>query len=59
MVGLGAAALGVIAFSGAAAWWVAADGVAFALTGIVGYCPACAVAEIGQRFRTDRGFGAG
>ncbi|WP_374940872.1 YgaP-like transmembrane domain [Bradyrhizobium sp. SRS-191] len=49
----------MIAFSGAAAWWVAADGVAFALTGIVGYCPACAVAEIGQRFRTDRGFGAG
>jgi len=49
--GIGSAT-GVAAFvflSGTPAWLVAASGLAFALTGAVGYCPMCAVAGIGRR----------
>jgi hypothetical protein len=35
-------------FSGAAAWLVALGGAGFALTGLVGYCPICAMAGIGR-----------
>ncbi|MGJ4999291.1 YgaP-like transmembrane domain [Bradyrhizobium sp. HKCCYLS3077] len=52
-LGLGAAAVAVTALSGAAAWLAAAGGVAFALSGAVGYCPVCAVTGIGTE--TARG----
>lgn len=44
-------AVAVAAFaylSGSAAWLVALGGAGFALTGVVGYCPMCAVAGIGR-----------
>ncbi|QAU47511.1 YgaP family membrane protein [Bradyrhizobium guangzhouense] len=34
--------------TGAAAWLVALGGAGFALTGLVGYCPMCAMAGIGR-----------
>lgn len=34
--------------AGATAWLVALGGVGFALTGLVGYCPMCAMAGIGR-----------
>ncbi|MCW2235591.1 YgaP family membrane protein [Azospirillum canadense] len=46
--GLAVAAGAFAALSGATAWLVAAGGAAFALTGLVGYCPMCAVAGIGK-----------
>jgi hypothetical protein len=36
-------------FEGPAAWLAAASAVVFALTGVVGYCPICAVAGVGRR----------
>lgn len=49
-VALGVA--GVVAafvyLAGATAWLVALGGVGFALTGLVGYCPMCAMAGIGR-----------
>jgi hypothetical protein len=50
--GLVAAGLAFILLSGSAAWLVAASGLAFALTGIFGYCPLCAVARIGGGSRS-------
>ena len=47
-LGLGTAVVAVTALNGLAAWLVAAAGLAFALTGVVGYCPACAMAGIGD-----------
>ncbi|KGJ69576.1 DUF2892 domain-containing protein [Bradyrhizobium diazoefficiens] len=44
-------AVGIAAFaylSGLAAWLVALGGAGFALTGLVGYCPMCAMAGIGR-----------
>jgi len=49
-IALGAAVV-VAAFiylAGATAWLVALGGAGFALTGLVGYCPMCAVAGIGR-----------
>ncbi|WP_448205285.1 YgaP family membrane protein [Azospirillum sp. sgz302134] len=46
--GLAVAAGAFVSLSGAAVWLVAAGGAAFALTGLVGYCPMCAVAGIGK-----------
>jgi len=49
-IGLGAAAV-VAAFvylAGATAWLVALGGAGFALTGLVGYCPMCAMAGMGR-----------
>lgn len=45
------AAVVVAAFvylAGATAWLVALGGAGFALTGLVGYCPICAMAGIGR-----------
>lgn len=50
-IALGAAVV-VAAFvylAGATAWLVALGGAGFALTGLVGYCPMCAMAGIGRR----------
>jgi len=46
--GVSTAVVAVTALNGLAAWLVAAAGLAFALTGVVGYCPACAMAGIGD-----------
>jgi hypothetical protein len=44
-----AVAVAALAYlTGAAAWSVALGGVAFAVTGLVGYCPMCAMAGIGR-----------
>ncbi|WP_298240789.1 DUF2892 domain-containing protein [uncultured Bradyrhizobium sp.] len=47
-IGVGAAvvAAALIYSTGATAWLVALGGAGFALTGLVGYCPMCAVAGI-------------
>ena len=45
------AAVAIAAFvylSGPAAWAVALSGAGFALTGLVGYCPMCAMAGVGR-----------
>lgn len=49
-VALGIAmAVGAFAYlAGAAAWIGVLGGAVFALTGLVGYCPMCAVAGIGR-----------
>ncbi|MGJ4952514.1 YgaP-like transmembrane domain [Bradyrhizobium sp. HKCCYLS20291] len=52
IIGLGVAVVAVVALSGMAAWLLAAAGAGFALTGVVGYCPACAVAGIGSGGRS-------
>ncbi|MCP3469416.1 DUF2892 domain-containing protein [Bradyrhizobium sp. CCGUVB1N3] len=45
----GAVAIAAFVYlSGAVAWLVAVSGVGFALTGLVGYCPMCAMAGIGR-----------
>jgi len=46
--GIGTAVLAAMVLSGTAAWLLAAAGLAFALTGVIGYCPACAIAGIGS-----------
>jgi len=52
IIGIGTAVVAVAALNGPAAWLLAATGVAFAVTGVVGYCPACAVAGIGSGGRS-------
>jgi hypothetical protein len=49
-IALGAAmvAAAFIYLVGATAWLVALGGAGVALTGLVGYCPMCAVAGIGR-----------
>ena len=49
-IALGAAvvAASFIYLAGATAWLVALGGAGFALTGLVGYCPMCAMAGIGR-----------
>ena len=44
--GLAVAAAAFVYLAGATAWLVALGGAGFALTGLVGYCPMCAVAGI-------------
>ena len=39
----------VVYLSGIAAWLAIAGAIAFALTGVVGYCPMCAAGGIGRR----------
>lgn len=38
----------LVYLTGAAAWLMALGGAGFALTGLVGYCPMCAIAGIGR-----------
>ncbi|WP_035641906.1 DUF2892 domain-containing protein [Bradyrhizobium sp. ORS 375] len=52
VLGLGVAAVGLTVLSGPGAWLLAAAGLVFALTGAVGYCPACAIAGIGSEGRS-------
>ncbi|MGY8631392.1 DUF2892 domain-containing protein [Bradyrhizobium sp. 14AA] len=48
VLGIAAAIAAFVYLGGAAAWLVALGGAGFALTGLVGYCPMCAVAGIGR-----------
>jgi hypothetical protein len=44
-----AVAIGAFVYlAGATAWLVGLGGAGFALTGLVGYCPMCAMAGIGR-----------
>lgn len=45
-LGVAVAIAAFVYLSGLAAWLVAASSLGFALTGLVGYCPMCAVAGI-------------
>nr|WP_083795016.1 DUF2892 domain-containing protein [Bradyrhizobium sp. ORS 278] len=47
VLGLGTAVVALTVLNGPGAWLLAAGGLGFAVTGAVGYCPACAVAGIG------------
>ncbi|MGY3036563.1 hypothetical protein ACVIIV_005733 [Bradyrhizobium sp. USDA 4354] len=49
-IALGAAVAGAafVYLAGATAWLVALGGAGFAFTGVVGYCPMCAMAGIGR-----------
>lgn len=51
VLALGLVAAGFLLFSGMAAWAIAVTGIGMATTGIVGWCPACAVAGIGKETR--------
>ncbi|MBR1176107.1 DUF2892 domain-containing protein [Bradyrhizobium sp. KB893862 SZCCT0404] len=46
--GIAVAIAAFVYLAGAAAWLVALSGAGFALTGLVGYCPMCALAGIGR-----------
>lgn len=48
VMGLAVAVAAPFLLTGLPAWLIAAAGIMFAVTGGVGYCPACAVAGIGQ-----------
>lgn len=47
-LGVAVVAAAFIYLAGATAWLVAFGGAGFALTGLVGYCPMCAMAGIGR-----------
>lgn len=46
--GIAVAVAALVYLTGAAAWLPALGGAGFALTGLVGYCPMCAMAGIGR-----------
>ncbi|TWB04095.1 YgaP family membrane protein [Bradyrhizobium stylosanthis] len=46
--GIAVAIAAFVYLAGATAWLVALSGAGFALTGLVGYCPMCAMAGIGR-----------
>ncbi|MCK1654417.1 DUF2892 domain-containing protein [Bradyrhizobium sp. 149] len=48
-LGVVVAVAAFVYLTGAAAWLVALSGTGFALTGLIGYCPMCAMAGIGRR----------
>jgi hypothetical protein len=47
-IGIAVAVAAFVYLSGATAWLVALGSAGFALTGLVGYCPMCAMAGIGR-----------
>lgn len=51
VVGAAVVILGLVMFPGYWSWLAVASGIGLALTGFIGWCPACAVAGIkrGQR----------
>ncbi|MBC9880162.1 DUF2892 domain-containing protein [Bradyrhizobium sp. INPA01-394B] len=46
--GLAVVVAASVYLTGAPAWLVALGGAGFALTGLVGYCPMCAMAGLGR-----------
>ncbi|MCA1512943.1 DUF2892 domain-containing protein [Bradyrhizobium sp. NBAIM01] len=48
VLGIAVAAAAFVYLAGATVWLVALGGAGFALTGLVGYCPMCAMAGIGR-----------
>ncbi|WP_441256835.1 YgaP family membrane protein [Bradyrhizobium sp. 482_C4_N1_8] len=48
MLSIAVAIAAFVFLTGVAAWLVALGGAGFALTGLVGYCPMCAMAGIGR-----------
>jgi hypothetical protein len=46
--GVVVAVAALVYLNGASAWLVALGGAGFALTGLVGYCPMCAMAGMGR-----------
>ncbi|MDA9501371.1 YgaP family membrane protein [Bradyrhizobium sp. CCBAU 11357] len=48
VLGIAVAVAAFVYLVGATAWLVALGGAGFALTGLVGYCPMCAMAGIGK-----------
>ncbi|MBR0820751.1 DUF2892 domain-containing protein [Bradyrhizobium liaoningense] len=46
--GIAVAVAAFVYLAGATAWLLALGGAGFALTGLVGYCPICAMAGIGR-----------
>lgn len=49
LAGIGIGVAGFAYLSGMMAWLAIAGGAGIALTGLVGYCPMCAVAGVGGR----------
>ncbi|WP_198964362.1 DUF2892 domain-containing protein [Bradyrhizobium sp. Y36] len=47
-LGVAVAIAAVVYLAGSTAWLVALGGAGFALTGLVGYCPMCAISGIGR-----------
>ena len=47
-LGVAVAVAAFVYLTGAALWLVALGGAGFALTGVFGYCPMCAIAGIGR-----------
>ncbi|MGL3110024.1 YgaP family membrane protein [Bradyrhizobium sp. BR 1432] len=48
VLGIGVAVAALVYLAGSAAWLVALGGARLAVTGLVGYCPMCAMAGIGK-----------
>jgi len=48
LLGIAVAVAALVYFTGAVAWLIALGGAGFVLTGLVGYCPMCAMAGIGR-----------
>jgi len=46
--GIAVTVAALVYLAGPAAWLIALSGAVFALTGLVGYCPMCAMAGIGR-----------
>lgn len=51
LIGLAAAAAGLTLLPAPGSWAAAAAGCGLALTGLIGWCPACAACRTGQETR--------